>query len=413
MRAGVLLLLLMASAFLSVIDRNVMSLLLPVIRQDIDLSATEAGLLTGFAFVLVYGVVALPYSRLTDRRGPQLTLPLAMAVWSVGTLACGLAASFPLLFVARMLVGTGDAGFLPAANTALATLFPREKLGRALAGLTLGTGSGQVIGFTLAGVIAAELGWRTLFQLLGGVGIVYAGLLFLLWRMLFPARTAPEAAARVAAPAPPPLRHAVKGLLVIPGFAALLGGAVAHALSAYGTQQWMPTFLHEQHGMALGEIGIWMGLVFSSVSIIGTSGTGLVIDRFRTHKLAKCMQVAAWSVVLTVPFYCLGFLLPGEAGKYALLPASFLSAMYYTPTYLVVQKLAPDSIRASANALVVASFTVVGFGLGPAFAGMVTDALQALGVAEPLSYALCLMATLNLVSGVYFFRAARVLKEAE
>lgn len=412
MRSGLLLLLLMASAFFSVIDRNVMSLLLPVIREDIQLSATEAGLLTGLAFVLVYGVIALPYSRLTDRRGPQVTLPLAMLIWSLGTLCCGLAASFPLLFAARMLVGSGDAGFVPAANTALAKIFPREKLGRALAGLTLGTGSGQVIGFTLAGVIAADLGWRTLFQLLGGLGIAYAVALFFLWRMLFPAMAAP-APHGAAAVATPPLRHAVRGLLVLPGFAALLTGAVAHALSAYGTQQWMPTFLHEQHGMALGEIGLWMGLVFSAVSIVGTSGTGLVIDRFRTRKLANCMRVAAWSVVLTVPFYLAGFLLPGEAGKYALLPASFLSAVYYTPTYLVVQKLAPDSIRASANALVVASFTVVGFGLGPAFAGMVTDALQALGTAQPLAYALCLMAALNLVSGVFFFRAAFVLRDAE
>src|SRR5206468_105857 len=114
--------------FLNVIDRNLTSLFMPVIREDIAMSGTQAGLVTGLAFVLVLAFAALPMARLADRFGSRHVVSSALLLWSGATLACGAAGNFAQLFGARILVGAGEGGFTPAAHAALASMFTAKTL---------------------------------------------------------------------------------------------------------------------------------------------------------------------------------------------------------------------------------------------------------------------------------------------
>ena len=188
MKAIFILGLLLFGNILHIIDRNVMSLFMPAIREDMMLSGTEAGFIIS-SFVVVLSIVAIPIARFADIHGPRVVIAGALFVWSVATYLCGVAIGFESLSGYRMLVGAGEAGFPPAALAALALLFPPHQLGRAIAVFTLGASIGQVMAFLIASpwnslsltivmITLIGLGWTLLFILLSVLIGLISGLIF-------------------------------------------------------------------------------------------------------------------------------------------------------------------------------------------------------------------------------------------
>ena len=173
----------------------------------------------------------------------------------------------------------------------------------------------------------------------------------------------------------------------------------------------MPTFLHDYHDMPIEDVGTYMGLVLSVAGVAGAVVTGFVIDRISLdHKLSRCMYFSSISVALTVPFYLGPLLLDDFVTKHALIVAWFLSSVYYAPTYFVLQGMVPVENRASANAVVLTSFTVAGLGLGPVMVGAISDFLTSLNVGSSLAWAMSVGASLNLVAAAFFYMTSKRLK---
>ncbi|MBY0510286.1 MAG: MFS transporter [Rhodospirillaceae bacterium] len=434
-----LLLVLAVGNFLYVLDRNVMSLFMPVIRDDLTLSATQQGLVLGLAFILVLSFVAIPIARVTDRIGSRHVIAGSLFVWSFATFITGFATSFGQIFGARMVVGAGEAGFTPAVHAALALMFSPKHLGRALAIFILGTSAGQVLGFYASGSLANVIGWRGGFHVLGGAGIALAFVVWFVWPYLF--RQQAESASTdkraeekkivdevsrglTALPQHSFLRWAVaemivagrtlKALLKVPGFTFLVLAAMAHSVAAFAVQQSMPTFLHDHYNMEMKDVGLWMGPVFSMAAVAGTLSMGFIIDFFKVEtKLKTCLKVSGISVVATVPLYAIGLVWPEIGGLWIFVPAFFLSSLYYAPTYFVLQNLTTSENRASANALLITGFQIAGLGLGPTLVGISTDALGSFGIGEALAISMAVVAGLNIVSGYFFFRTrATIIKTA-
>lgn len=411
MKAIAILALLTVGNFFNIVDKNVMSLFMPLIRQEIPISDTVAGFIIGPAFVLAAAVVALPISRLADARGPRLVIVASLIVWSAATVFVGLAGSMIALIVARMVVGAGESGYQPAANATMATVFSRRNLGRALSVFAFGAGVAQVFGFYATSLFNESIGWRGTFELLGVAGLVLAVVMFFAWPLL----VAPHKVERTdGKPASAPRLAFIPTLAMlfrIPAFGFLLLGAVIHAVAAYSAGQWMPTFLQTQHGLTLKETGLWIGLVFSVGSIFGNVVTGFVIDRWKTRKLVRCLRLCAITSILAVPFYMTGYLAT-SVNIIVLLPAYILAAVYLAPTYLVLQNLVPSEHRATANAVVITLFNVVGLGLGPVISGAGSDIFKALGFANNLGLAMSVGASLNLISAGFYLMASRRLRQS-
>ena len=126
-----------ASCF-ALLDQGIMGLLIEQIIADFALTDTQASLLLGPAFVLFYAVLGIPFSPLIDRWRRTWIIAAGVLIWSLATAACGLASSFVQLFIARFVVGAGEAVNGPAGHSIVADYFPREKLPRAVATLHLG-----------------------------------------------------------------------------------------------------------------------------------------------------------------------------------------------------------------------------------------------------------------------------------
>ena len=409
MRLAILLLLLFVGNFLNVVDRSIIGLFLPMVRTDLGLSATQAGLISGVAFIAVYSVVSVPIARVTDRYGARAVIAASVVLWSGFTAACGVAASFGQLFLARMAVGAAESAFVPAAYAALTFAFPKEKLGRAMSIFTLGQAAGLVLGYSMAGSIGQQLGWRYGFVTIGMAGVVIGTITWLAWPHLMPNRWATPPSPQRTAAALNPL-PAIAQLMRIRAFALIVLAASSHAIATYGSQQWMPSLLQQSYGMTLAQSGFWMGIGFSSASIVGGTIAGFLIDFFKKDKMLNCMRLAAWTVAMPLPFQLLAFLKFDGPYYIGLIPAFFLTALYMVPTYYVVQRLVPDHMRASANAILLTTFTAAGLGLGPLFVGIGSDKLTSLGFSNPLGTSISLLMVANVISAAIYALVAREMR---
>ncbi len=173
----------------SFLDRQILAILVDPIRRDLHVSDTEMSLLYGFAFVILYSTLGLPIGRLIDRHQRRLILATGIAVWSLMTMACGLAHSYAMLFCARIGVGIGEACLTPAACSLLADCFEPGVRGRAmgfyLVGVYSGIGLSLLAGGLLYGALARSPGlpllgglapWRAVFVIVGSPGLVIAAL---------------------------------------------------------------------------------------------------------------------------------------------------------------------------------------------------------------------------------------------
>src|SRR6187402_140857 len=156
-RAGWYALTLVASAQgLSLLDRQILSILAPAIKADLKIGDAELGLLYGTLFALFYALFSLPLGRLVDGWIRTRLLAVCILAWSVFAGLSAFAGGFALLAISRLGVGIGEAAAQPAANSIIFDTFPRERRGTAMAAMGVATALGLGLSMTLGGVVA---GW--------------------------------------------------------------------------------------------------------------------------------------------------------------------------------------------------------------------------------------------------------------
>ena len=91
-------------------SRQVLNAIFPLLKSEWTLSDAQLGLLSGIVALMV-GLLAVPLSMMADRWGRVRSLVLMAALWSLATLSCGLAQNYEHMFLARLLVGIGEAAY--------------------------------------------------------------------------------------------------------------------------------------------------------------------------------------------------------------------------------------------------------------------------------------------------------------
>jgi MFS family permease len=166
--------LLCVAQFVLVLDVNIVGVALPAIRDDLGFSAAGLQWVVS-AYVLAFGGLLLLAGRLGDAHGRRRLFTAGLAVFGLGSLACGLAPAAEALVAARALQGTGAALVTPASLALVTTLFPRGAARtKALATWTAAAPVGGAAGLLLGGVLVAGPGWPAIF--LVNVPLAIAGL---------------------------------------------------------------------------------------------------------------------------------------------------------------------------------------------------------------------------------------------
>jgi len=167
-----ILLLLAISTFISYVDRGNLSIAGPTLKDELGVSASQLGILFS-AFFLTYASFQLFSGWLVDRFNVNWILAGGFFLWSVATAATGIAHTFAIILVFRLLVGIGESVAYPSYTKIIATNFPEAQRGFAngvlSAGLVLGPGFGMLFG----GLLIARYGWRPCFIVLGLASLLW------------------------------------------------------------------------------------------------------------------------------------------------------------------------------------------------------------------------------------------------
>jgi predicted MFS family arabinose efflux permease len=393
---------------LNFIDRQLVGILAQPIKAELALSDKALGLLTGVAFALFYTTLGLPIARLAERRSRVGVIAISLALWSAMTALCGLARSFPLLVLARLGVGLGEAGYAPAAQSLIADLVRPERRATALSIFSLGIPIGMLIGAVAGGWLGQALGWRMAFLLLGAPGIVLAGVLALTLRE--PARGALDTPA--GDDRAPTLGTVARLLWRAPGFAHMAAGASIASFAGYGLTSFAVPLLMRRYGLPLAEAATGYGLI-AGVSIgLGIAAGGWLSDgqpRGGAGRVAAAGALVAgllFSAALTATD-------ARSLALWAIMP--LLGAhLYFGPTYGLTVNSVPPRARATAIAVLLMLMNAIGLGLGPLTVGALSDHFaRADDPAYGLTTALRLDVLLYLWAAAHFLLAGRALRRSQ
>ncbi|HEX8802393.1 MAG TPA: DHA2 family efflux MFS transporter permease subunit, partial [Terriglobales bacterium] len=165
------------AAFMEVLDTSIANVALPYIGGGLGVSNDDSTwVLTSY---LVSNAIVLPISGwLAVRFGRKRFFMACLAIFTVSSLLCGMATTFPLLLLFRALQGAGGGGLQPMAQAILADTFPPEKRGLAFALYGITAVVAPTVGPTLGGWITFNYSWRWIFLINLPVGIFTLGLVF-------------------------------------------------------------------------------------------------------------------------------------------------------------------------------------------------------------------------------------------
>jgi predicted MFS family arabinose efflux permease len=395
--------LLLAVFAVNFMDRQIVAILSEPIKAEFGLSDAQLGLLYGFAFAVVYSTAGIPLARWADRADRARVVNASLALFSAMTLACGLAASYAQLLLARIGVGIGEGGTNPASHSLISDLYPEAARGTAMGIFALGPNVGILLGFGFGGFIGQAWGWRAALVAAGASGLLVLGLTS--WLLKDPVR----ASARQA-PAGSRLLDCLRLLFRHPSMRHIfIGGSVA-SIAAYAAIGWLPAFLIRSHGLGTAAAGAVLAVLLGVLGGLGTLAGGVLADRAGARAPAWRLRVVGVAFLAVLPFWPAALLVAGPIPAIACLalPSAAL-CFYLAPTFAAVQSLADPAMRALAAALLLLTGSLVGLGLGPLLVGLLSDALQPAHGAESLRLALLVVLPLYLWSAAHYFAASRTL----
>lgn len=169
------LIVLMAGMAMALLDTTIVNVALPSIRTSLDASeATLSWIISGYA--LAFGLALIPAGRIGDRVGHKWVFFTGLALFTVASLACGLAQNDLQLIIARVVQGLAGGIFVPAVTAVIQLMFPPASRGKAFAimGSVIGvsTALGPIVGGLIIEAFGADEGWRLVFWVNLPIGVL-------------------------------------------------------------------------------------------------------------------------------------------------------------------------------------------------------------------------------------------------
>ncbi|MGI9327082.1 MAG: spinster family MFS transporter [Pseudomonadales bacterium] len=389
------------------IDRQILSILLEPIKNELGLSDSQLGLLTGFAFALFYATLGIPIARFADRSNRRNLIAAALGIWSAMTALSGLAGNFWHMLVARIGVGVGEAGCSPPAHSLIADYYPADRRATALGIYSLGIPFGILFGFIAGGWMNEVFGWRAAFFVVGIPGLFLAVLVRLSLRE--PPRGMAEGKSLEGDQ--PSIKETFSALWAKRAFRHLSIGGGLTAFVGYGVTTWFPSFLIRSHGMETGEVGTYLGLILGIPGGIGIVLGGYLADRFGARDTRWFLWIVTVALLVSIPFAVAMYLADSAymALGLMILPV-MLGNFYQATTFSQTQGLVSLRMRAVAAAVLLFILNIIGLGLGPQFVGLLSDYLAPTYGVESLRYALLIAGLLNIWAAVHYYFAGRHLQ---
>lgn len=399
---------------LSYVDRSILGLLITPIKADLHVSDEQVGYLIGIAFGLFYATIGLPLGWLADRSRRTRIVAGGVAVWSLATIASGLARGFGQLFVARMAVGVGEATLSPCAMSLIGDSFPPEKRGLPVGiystALALGAGISSLIGAAVLGLgggshdivlplLGAVRPWQFALIVVGAPGLLLAPLFLFL----------PEPVRHSTSITPASFGDAWRELRAHTG---ALGGVallVAVMTTIAYSQQFNAAAFARTFGWEAKDFARVNGTINLIVGPLTVIGIGLLTDRWRASGTRDApFRLLTIAFVPMLPISALALFMPTPALAFAMLALTSVCIGTVTAAGIIaLLDVTPGAVRGQVVALYYMAISIAGLGLGPPTVGILSTRvfgeghLRAAVASIPILYGIVPLLLLPLIARAY------------
>lgn len=388
-----LLTLLWLAFFLNQADRQIFSVVLPLIRQDLGLTDAELGLIAS-ALVWTYGLLVPIAGFIGDRFSRRNILGCCLLFWSGATLFTGLCSSVVQFMLLRGVgTGGGEAFYAPSANALLGETY-RENRSFVLSIHQTAVYFGIILSGLIAGYIGQHYGWRNAFYGFGSLGVVLALVFF----------------KRIPGDAPPTGGVAQGGLFAEiaqtartiarkPTVVMLTLGFGCMVFVNVGYLTWMPSFLVDKFGLSLTDAGFSALFYHHLGAFLGVLSGARLADHFAATNPRSRLVVQALGLLLGAPFiYGISMSSTPTLTYAALFLFGIFRGWYDSNIVASLYEVVSPTMRASAYGLVLACAFLIG-----------ASAPYLLGVLKPtlgLSVGLASLSSVYVLGGLFIAAGA-------
>jgi MFS family permease len=384
------------------IDRIVVNVLVEPIKGEFGLNDAQVSLMATAFTVLNIGA-GLIIARFAERVRRLALISVGTLLWSAATAACGWAAGWTQLLVARMGVGLGEAIGLPSNQSVISDYFPPNRRGFAISVLMLAPPVGAFIGFVGGGWTAQEFDWRLTFLIAALPGVLLG---VLAWTFVAePPRGRHDADASDEVP---PMREVLRRLFVLPSARHLVIGSALAATLGFGLNYFFTSLMIRKFEVGLAEAGLYSGLIASLPAAVSVIASGWLADRWGAKVPAAYALIPAVCLIIGGPLYVLAITRDNLGALLGLVSAAtFLNFGYLGITFAALQNLMHPRMRVTAFAVLNVVYGVAS-AVGPLLLGTLSDRMApAYGPAQGLAVAMAIGGALYAWAGVHYLLAAR------
>jgi MFS family permease len=380
--------------FVNFADRQVLNPLVPLLRQHFNVTDAQLGSLqTGLLVVLA--LASIPSGYFADRFSQPKIIAIGVLFWSLASVASGLATTFSMLFVARAMVGVGEAAYAPAAQSMISDSFSFANRALAQAIFASGMLLGGAAGLALGGIMGVHHGWQHAFIIVGLVGLL-PGLVSLKLKE-------PPRRQRLEIVSPHELVRVVIGLLRVPAYAAMIAAGTFVTFSSVSLVTWGVDYAMSYKDFGLREAAVSLSLIALLSLVLGALTGGIIADRLQKRFVYGRVLVIALAFLVAAPFLLLA--IQSDEKRVVLtglFVAGFFMSWYHGPTTAVIHDLTPQRYHATAIGVYMFVTQLLG-ALGPQLIGRISD-VSDLQIGLQAAVAVMVMGSLLMLLVIHFIR---------
>jgi MFS family permease len=382
------------------IDRTVVTSMFTSIEADLGISHTQSGMLVSAVYWAIV-LLTFPVSLLVDRWSRTKTIGLMAILWSLATALCALTGNFIQLFLARMLIGVGEAGYAPGGSAMISGLYPIEKRSKMMGFWNASIPLGTAIGVLLGGIIATNLGWKHAFGLVAFPGLIVA-ILFLFVKdyktvdlSFFDKSNHKVKMER---------KDIVREFLSRRSIIYTYFGITASIFVTTSLLTWLSTYFQTTRELAQDKAGT-MASSIMALALVGAPLGGILADKWRRTNISARLLLPAISTLVSAVLLFLGlYLFRGILQYVTFLIMGITIMMFISGAASVTQDVIHPGLRATSYSIAVVVQNLLGASMAPIVIGFIYDHSDIMTALSILPFVLIISSLLFYLGSKHYAR---------
>ncbi len=336
--------------FLNQADRQVFNVVLPLLKDDLQLTDLQVGTIAT-AFNLVYALLVPLAGYIGDIFSKKWIVTVSILFWSVATMFTGLSNGILMLVMMRSLATGGGEAFFGPANYTLLANYHKDTRAFAMSVHQTAYYIGIILSGYVAGYIGEHYGWRSAFYVFGAIGVIHG--MVLIFRLRDKNTVSTDEKVK--------FTEAFKVLFNTPTAVCLIIGFSGLIFVLTGYLTWTPTYLYEKFNMNLSLAGFHSMFYTHLFAFTGIIIAGKYSDKLALKNRRNRMLMQGTGLLVAVPF----IILMGNSNALFLIYIGFAGfgftrAFFDANTYAVLYDVIPQKYQSSASGIML----MIGFGVG-------------------------------------------------